>query len=137
MPVVQLAAHAKSSTLYGRSYDRTVVHPNFLGLMGYYYIVSLWGYALRAPLWIYAVENSRLKIEYGCSGFNPLTPMSDWHLISPYIITPESNIKVRRIKEMIIIWRSIVCSTNSPCQLLGKCIENSIENMHGDQVVKG
>ena len=100
--------------------------------MGYYYIISLWGYALRAPLWIYAVENSRLKIEYGCSGFNPLTPMSDWHLISPYIITPESNIKVRRIKEMIINWRSIVCSTNSPCQLLGKCIENSMENMHGD-----
>ena len=32
VPVVQLAAHAKSSTLYGR----TVVQPNFLGLMGYY-----------------------------------------------------------------------------------------------------
>ena len=62
-------------------------------------------------LLLYAVENSRLKIKYGCSGFNPLIPMSDWHLISPYIITPESN---------------------SPCQLLGKCIENSMENMHGD-----
>ena len=35
VPVVQLAAHAKSSTLYGR----TVVQPNFLGLMGYYYFV--------------------------------------------------------------------------------------------------
>ena len=46
MPVVQLAAHVKSSTLYGR----TVVQPNFLGLMGYYYFVYLWGYALRAPL---------------------------------------------------------------------------------------
>ena len=32
---------------------------------------------------------------------NPLTPKSDWHLISPYCITPESNIKVMRIKEMI------------------------------------
>ena len=32
---------------------------------------------------------------------NPLTPKSDWHLISPYCITPESNIKVRRIKELI------------------------------------
>ena len=30
--------------------------------------------------------------------FNPLTPASDWHLISPYHITPESNIKVKRIK---------------------------------------
>ena len=26
---------------------------------------------------------------------------SDWHLISPYLITPESNIKVRSIKELI------------------------------------
>ena len=33
--VVQLAAHAQSSTLYGRK----VVQPNFLGLMGYYYFV--------------------------------------------------------------------------------------------------
>ena len=32
---------------------------------------------------------------------NPLTPKSDWHLISPYCITPESNIKVGRIKELI------------------------------------
>ena len=32
---------------------------------------------------------------------NLLTPKSDEHLISPYIITPESNIKVMRIKEMI------------------------------------
>ena len=35
VPLVQLAAHAKSSTLYGR----TVVQPNFFGLMGYYYFV--------------------------------------------------------------------------------------------------
>ena len=32
---------------------------------------------------------------------NPLTPKSDQLLISPYNITPESNIKVMRIKEMI------------------------------------
>ena len=32
---------------------------------------------------------------------NPLTPKSDWHLISPYNITIESNISVMRIKEMI------------------------------------
>ena len=30
---------------------------------------------------------------------NPITPKSDQHLISPYNITPESLIKVRRIKE--------------------------------------
>ena len=46
VPAVQLTTHVKSSTLYGR----TVVHPNFFGLMGYYYFVLLWGYALRAPL---------------------------------------------------------------------------------------
>ena len=32
---------------------------------------------------------------------NPLTPKTDQHLISPYNITPESNMKVMRIKEMI------------------------------------
>ena len=31
---------------------------------------------------------------------NPLTPKSDQLLISPYNITPESNIEVMRIKEM-------------------------------------
>ena len=37
---------------------------------------------------------------------NPVTPMSDSHLISPYNITPESHVKVTRIKEMITNWRS-------------------------------
>ena len=52
VPVVQLAAHAKSSTLYGRSYGRTVVRKYgrrvvrsyiqiFFGFMGYYYSVLL------------------------------------------------------------------------------------------------
>ena len=36
VPVVQLAAHAISSTLYGRSYGLTF---KFFGLMGYYYFV--------------------------------------------------------------------------------------------------
>ena len=38
--------------------------------------------------------------------FNPLHPKSDKHLISPNSITPESNIKVTEIKEMITNWRS-------------------------------
>ena len=49
-------------------------------------------------------------------------------LISPEIITPESNIQVTAIKEMnkeaLDYW------TNSPYQHLSKCIENSMENMH-------
>ena len=32
---------------------------------------------------------------------NPLTSSNDQRLISPYRITPESHIKVRRIKEII------------------------------------
>ena len=33
--------------------------------------------------------------------FISLTPQSDLYLISPYNITPESNIRVMRIKEMM------------------------------------
>ena len=54
--------------------------------------------------------NLRLKGETGIMRkkvasvwlFNPLTLKSDQHLISPYNITPESNIKVMKIKEVII-----------------------------------
>ena len=35
VPAVHLTAHVKRSTLYGR----TVVHPNFVSLMGYHYFV--------------------------------------------------------------------------------------------------
>ena len=38
--------------------------------------------------------------------FNPLNPKSDQHQISPNNITPESHIKVMRIKEMITNGRS-------------------------------
>ena len=38
-----------------------------------------------------------------------LTPKSDWHLISSYSISPESHIKVRRIKEMITTDRAHDC----------------------------
>ena len=47
VPAVQLTTYVKSSTLYGRWYGRTVISPNFFGLMGYYYHFV---YALRAPL---------------------------------------------------------------------------------------
>ena len=38
--------------------------------------------------------------------FNPLIPKNDQHLISLYNITTVSNIKVKRIKEMITSQRS-------------------------------
>ena len=37
-----------------------------------------------------------------CVIFDSLTPKSDYELISPHHITPELNIKVTRIKEVII-----------------------------------
>ena len=44
---------------------------------------------------------NHLSLNKPCNSLNPLIPESDQHLISPYNITPESNIKVMRIKEMI------------------------------------
>ena len=40
---------------------------------------------------------------------NPLTPKSDCHLISPDNVSPESNIEVMRIREMINNQRSLDC----------------------------
>ena len=59
-------------------------------------------------------------------------PFNDWHLISLYSISPESNIKVMRTREMINNQRTVDCSTNSPFQTPKKCLENSMENMHTD-----
>ena len=65
---------------------------------------------------------------------NTQTPKSDRHLISPNIITPESNIKNTRIKKSDHQLKKllIVKQINSPYQHLRKCIENSMENMHAD-----
>ena len=50
---------------------------------------------------------------------NPLTPKSDQLLISPYNITPKSNIKITRIKEMtteqpieLLIFKQIILVSN-------------------------
>ena len=40
--------------------------------------------------------------------FNPLALRSDQHLISPYNFTPESNIKVMGIKEMIQLEKFLI-----------------------------
>ena len=40
--------------------------------------------------------------------FNPLALRSDQHLISPYNFTPESNIKVMWIKEMIQLEKFLI-----------------------------
>ena len=49
-------------------------------------------------------QNARLNFNLGFfdSFLKPLIPKSDQHLISPFGITHESNIKVMRIKEVII-----------------------------------
>ena len=55
-----------------------------------------------------------------------MAPRSDLHLVSPYNIYPKLFRKRSPTKE------PLDCSTNSPCQLLKKCIKNSIENIHTD-----
>ena len=42
-----------------------------------------------------------MSARFAC--LNPSTPKSDWHLIFPYNVNPESNIKVMIIKEVIIL----------------------------------
>ena len=66
------------------------------------------------------------------STINPLNPKSNKHLISPYNITPESLIKVMRIKEMIMNKRSFWSINKFSLSAPKKCIENSMENMHAD-----
>ena len=57
-------------------------------------------------IFIFSLSKSKFQLSalfaiFSLKKVNLLTPKSDEHLISPYIITPESNIKVMRIKEMI------------------------------------
>ena len=46
------------------------------------------------PIFSCLLQNSEYKLY-------PLTLKSNWHLVFPYNISPESNIKVMRIREMI------------------------------------
>ena len=41
-----------------------------------------------------------------------------------------------RIKEISPTEEALDCYTNSPCQQLSKCMENSLENMHTDVRLK-
>ena len=43
----------------------------------------------------------RSCLDTNTNRLSPLTRESDYHLISPYNITPESNINVMRMEEMI------------------------------------
>ena len=54
----------------------------------------------------YRVDSSIQTKYYYLHSINSLNPKSNQHLISPYNITPESHIKVMRIKEMITNQRS-------------------------------
>ena len=49
-----------------------------------------------------AIEGETLKITQSIKQFNPLTPKSDKYLNSPYNNTPESHVKVKTRKEIII-----------------------------------
>ena len=57
-------------------------------------------------VWIWCMEKRSClwkSMQWPCksSDLNTLNPKSNWHQISPYIVTPESHIKVMRIKEVI------------------------------------
>ena len=66
---------------------------------------------------------------------NPLTPWSDQHLISPYIITPESLSKVLRIKKIIIKYRNSCLLNEFSLPGSQNFIQNNMENMHTDVMV--
>ena len=53
----------------------------------------------------------------------------DWHLISPYNITPESHINIRRKRKWSPTKEGLDCNTNSPFHHLRTCIEDSMENI--------
>ena len=53
----------------------------------------------------------------------------DWHLISPYNITPESHINIRRKRKWSPTKEGLDYKTNSPFHHLRTCIKDSIENI--------
>ena len=65
--------------------------------------------------------------------YSVFNPKNDEHLVSPDHIAPKSYIKVTRIKEndhqLKKLW---IVKQFFFCQYLGKCLKNSIENMHVD-----
>ena len=64
---------------------------------------------------------------------NPLTPKSDQHPISPYIISPESNIYVTRIEKMIINLRSSWLLNKFSLSVSKEMYrEHSMKNMYSD-----
>ena len=69
-----------------------------------------WSRKDTSDRWVYLQlkQKSRIYTDVIVSEWciKPLIPESDQHLISPFNITPESNIKVVRIWEMIINWRT-------------------------------
>ena len=75
------------------------------------------------------ISNSKLN-EPHCLSL--LISKSDQHLISPYIITPESHIKIMRIKEMITNYRSLWFLNKFSLSAGKKCTEKSVENMNTD-----
>ena len=79
----------------------------------------------------YTKHSNKMIVKHNPLNNLTLDPKSDQHLIPLYSIIPESPIKVTRIKEIIKTTKEALDgSTNSPCQLIRKGIENTMENMH-------
>ena len=80
----------------------------FINLFFLLFFLPLFSRTQSFEGWLALTQNVRLNcnlVLFDCF-VNPLILESDQHLISPFNITHESNIKVMRIKEMIINWRT-------------------------------
>ena len=73
-----------------------------------------------------------VSCKFFCPKYGKPPPQSFYSLVFPCDVTPESNIRIMRVKEMNINKRSSGLLTSSPGQHHRKCIENSLENMYTD-----
>lgn len=92
----------------------------FLDCFGFAFLCTLKTYTtlkinqmcIKTETNLYSVTSILLGLrQFTCFYVKHLTPspppqMSDQHLISPYIISPELNIKATRKKEVITNWRN-------------------------------
>ena len=66
------------------------------------------------------------------SPINPLSPKTDKHQFSPYIISMQSSEEVMRIDKMIQRKNAQIAFHIPPTNSVKKCIEISFENLYED-----
>ena len=96
-------SEAKLPLLEMRLVETVSNFPLWLWLVSWEWPPPPWLWLCPIPVW-WRIIPSLIQKKKNC--FNPLTSSSDWHLISPNHVNPESNKKVRRMKELISDKRS-------------------------------